>query len=100
MLQFFPTVEGYVDAANKSNSGKPFEYVYNYTDHLGNIRLSYRVDKTGGLSILQENDYYPFGMKHVKMSFQQENLFTKNNYKYNDFQEQSVCFDRRNLAKR
>ena len=34
MLQFFPTVEGYVDAANESNSGKPFEYVYNYTDHL------------------------------------------------------------------
>ena len=36
MLQFFPTVEGYVDTANESNSGKPFEYVYNYTDHLTN----------------------------------------------------------------
>jgi len=37
-LQFFPTAEGYVKyTLGVSN---PFDYVFNYTDHLGNIRLS------------------------------------------------------------
>jgi RHS repeat-associated protein len=37
--------------------------VYNYTDHLGNIRLSYTQSGTE-LKILEENHYYPFGLKH------------------------------------
>ena len=36
-LQLFPTAEGYV---NVTDGGK-FNYVYNYSDHLGNVRLSY-----------------------------------------------------------
>lgn len=60
-LQFFPTAEGYV---NVTDGGK-FNYVYNYTDHLGNVRLSYAYnDATSELSILEENHYYPFGLKH------------------------------------
>ncbi|MFL1013669.1 RHS repeat-associated core domain-containing protein, partial [Flavisericum labens] len=50
-------------------------YAYQYRDHLGNIRLSYMdingdnlVDGTGSTSyndeILEENNYYPFGLKH------------------------------------
>jgi RHS repeat-associated protein len=43
--------------------------VYNYKDHLGNIRISYTFDTaTSSLRILEENNYYPFGLKH------QENL--------------------------
>ncbi|WP_410497578.1 RHS repeat-associated core domain-containing protein [Chryseobacterium sp. Tr-659] len=35
----------------------------NYTDHLGNTRLSYA--KNGaGTEIIEENNYYPFGLKH------------------------------------
>ncbi|UMY66009.1 MULTISPECIES: RHS repeat-associated core domain-containing protein [unclassified Flavobacterium] len=42
-----------------------FNYVYNYTDHLGNNRLSYTWDKsTQALTIMEENNYYPFGLKH------------------------------------
>src|SRR5690606_1239455 len=42
-----------------------FNYVYNYTDHLGNIRLSYTKDHVSNeLDILEENKYYPFGLKH------------------------------------
>ncbi|MFA7448537.1 MAG: RHS repeat-associated core domain-containing protein [Weeksellaceae bacterium] len=42
-----------------------FNYVFNYTDHLGNVRLSYTKDpQTGTLEILDENHYYPFGLKH------------------------------------
>lgn len=71
VLQFFPTAEGYVSAttAGISVDGLPssyvYNYVYNYTDHLGNIRLSYTKDPvTNQLKILEENNYYPFGLKH------------------------------------
>lgn len=58
-LQFLPTAEGYYDFANS-------RYVYNYTDHLGNVRVSYfRNSVTGSAQVLEENNYYPFGLKHT-----------------------------------
>ncbi|WP_264536422.1 DUF6443 domain-containing protein [Flavobacterium sp. N1736] len=53
-LKFFSQPEGYV----AYNSGT-FDYIYQYKDHLGNVRLSY--DKN--LAIQEENNYYPFGLK-------------------------------------
>jgi RHS repeat-associated protein len=59
-LQYFPTTEGYV----QQKDGRYF-YVYHYTDHLGNIRLSYTLDpETQMIKIMEENHYYPFGLKH------------------------------------
>ena len=70
-LEFFPHAEGYVkDVTGERSNGSPsttgvFRYIYNYTDHLGNIRLSYTKDPaTNVLTILEENNYYPFGLKH------------------------------------
>ncbi len=65
VLQFFPHTEGYVNVTD--NNGIPnYNYVFNYTDHLGNIRLSYGVDpQTNVLKIIEENHYYPFGLKHT-----------------------------------
>jgi RHS repeat-associated protein len=67
-LQFVHTAEGYAKhTANPSNPSAygAFDYVYNYTDHLGNIRLSYVLDPSGeGLKVMEENHYYPFGLKH------------------------------------
>lgn len=61
VLQFFPTAEGYVNAA-----GGSYNYVFNYTDHLGNVRLSYSKDPLNGqLKILEQSHYYPYGMKHA-----------------------------------
>jgi RHS repeat-associated protein len=95
-------VEGYV---NVSDGGK-FNYVYNYTDHLGNIRVSYTLNPADGqLKILEENHYYPFGLKHSnynvdKVDFvKDETGFfvilksverNKNQYKYNgkEFQDE------------
>ena len=64
-LQFFNHPEGYVkyDAALEN-----FDYVYQYKDHLGNVRLSYADSDGDGIidassEIIEENAYYPFGMK-------------------------------------
>ncbi|MCX2681773.1 hypothetical protein OOZ15_17600 [Galbibacter sp. EGI 63066] len=63
ILQFFSHAEGYVDA-----EGGGYDYVYQYKDHLGNIRLSYMdANNNGGITadeIIEESNYYPFGLKH------------------------------------
>ena len=63
-LKHFPHAEGYVNSIDDR-----FKYVYNYTDHLGNIRLSYS-DADGNNTveqneIIEESHYYPFGLKHT-----------------------------------
>src|SRR5690606_30976062 len=102
ILQFFPTAEGYVAATQSGELLNPYiyNYVYNYTDHLGNIRLSYTKDPVSGdLEIMEENHYYPFGLKHsvyadpkqmYKLDEEDENLArptfvfeTEYHYKYN-----------------
>lgn len=75
-LQFFPHPEGYVNIIDYKGI-KGFNYVYNYTDHLGNIRLSYGYDPaTENIKIIEENHYYPFGLKHTNYNSDQL-LFVK-----------------------
>ncbi|WP_411032372.1 DUF6443 domain-containing protein [Spongiimicrobium sp. 3-5] len=64
-LEFFGHPEGYV--APDGSGG--YDYVYNYTDNVGNIRLSYtdangdgNIDSSN--EIIKENNFYPFGLKH------------------------------------
>ncbi|UUC44157.1 DUF6443 domain-containing protein [Flavobacterium cerinum] len=67
-LKYFSNEEGYVSV----NSGTFFNYVYNYKDHLGNVRLSWTwEDKSGSLRIIDENHYYPFGLKHTAYNTQE-----------------------------
>jgi RHS repeat-associated protein len=94
-LRIIPTSEGYYDALLN-------RYVYNFTDHLGNVRLSYTDISGDGIiqprrynassctkwfciddwkpgEIVEVNNYYPFGMLH-------DYTTTKQNpyqYKYN-----------------
>ncbi|SNY94785.1 hypothetical protein [Flagellimonas pacifica] len=58
-LQFFNTPEGYTTP--DGNGG--YDYIYQYKDHLGNVRLSY-MDDNGTLEIVEESNYYPFGLEH------------------------------------
>src|SRR5690606_28679309 len=63
-LQFFFQPEGYVKKDENS-----YLYVFQYKDHLGNVRLSYAdINNNGSIEpaseILEENNYYPFGLKH------------------------------------
>ncbi len=57
VIKFVPTAEGYFDFTKNL-------YIYNYADHLGNTRLSYTKNSAGVLEILEESNYYPFGLKH------------------------------------
>ncbi|SEP23491.1 RHS repeat-associated core domain-containing protein [Flavobacterium sp. CF108] len=72
VLKFFPTAEGYVEPVSGS-----YKYVYQYKDHLGNIRLSY--DKT--LAIKEESNFYPFGLKQE--GYNNVKTGVENKYKYN-----------------
>jgi len=67
-LQFFNHPEGYTTPKNVSDYSLGFEYVYQYKDHLGNIRLSYAdSDNSGSITtseIISEKNYYPFGLRH------------------------------------
>ena len=73
-LKFFNHTEGYVDASDWGN-GAPGasevakDYVYQFKDHLGNVRLTYQDKNNSGIvsqwsEIVSENNYYPFGLQH------------------------------------
>ncbi len=62
-LQFFNHAEGYVEP----NGSGGYDHIYQYKDHLGNIRLSYKdvsATPTPSLEIQAEKNYYPFGLEH------------------------------------
>jgi len=87
-LQFFNTAEGYVEPINASDYNQGFSYVYQYKDHLGNIRLSYKnisLTSTPSLQLVEENNYYPFGLEHK--GYNNVVNGTENNYKTYQGQE-------------
>ncbi|WP_132066222.1 DUF6443 domain-containing protein, partial [Aquimarina spinulae] len=61
-LEFFNHSEGIVE-----HEADGYKYVYQYRDHLQNVRLSYKdANKDGVITqdeIVQEKNYYPFGLK-------------------------------------
>ncbi|KZS38241.1 hypothetical protein AWE51_19590 [Aquimarina aggregata] len=84
-LQYLSTSEGYAEP-NNSNG---FDYVYQYVDHLGNIRLSYKdADGNGSIStseIVEEKNYYPFGLQ--MKGFNNTLRGRSHNYGYNGKEE-------------
>lgn len=79
-LQMLPHPEGYIspvysDRPREENTGATlplfstgYQYAYNYTDHLGNIRLTYADSDGDGevqasTEIISEKHYYPFGLQ-------------------------------------
>ncbi len=56
---FFPTTEGFYDYDN-------FRYIYQYKDHLGNVRVNYiKNPDDGSAEVISSNDYYPFGLNFI-----------------------------------
>lgn len=73
-MNFVSTAEGFYSYVEN-------RYIYQYSDHLGNARLSYAKKLDGSLEITDKNDYYPFGLNHIGGS---KSLFGGyQNYKYN-----------------
>lgn len=65
VLKFFSQPEGYLEP----NGSGGYDYIYQYKDHLGNVRLSYSDTNNNGTieastEILDEKNYYPFGGEH------------------------------------
>ena len=84
-LKFVNHAEGYLEEGRNG-----WRYVYQYKDHLGNIRLSYSDLDGNGLidsssEILEENNYYPFGLEHK--GYNNVVNGTENNYKTYQGQE-------------
>ena len=80
-LQFLPTAEGYVEPV-----GSSYKYVFQYKDHLGNVRLSYKdvsTTSTPSLQIVTENNYYPFGLIQKGYNYVFNSTNPALNYKYN-----------------
>lgn len=69
MLSVFKTAEGYVANTPIERRGEIIGYAKSYvfcaTDHLGNIRTRYS-ESSGNPSLIGEDNYYPFGLKHEK----------------------------------
>ena len=99
-LEFFNHPEGYVEPED----GGSFSYIYQLKDHLGNIRISFAdkdrdghidvlrnntdQDGDGDLAqeILQEKNYYPFGLKHK--GYNQTITGREHNYGFGGKEEQ------------
>jgi RHS repeat-associated protein len=79
---FFPQPEGF---CIKESSGN-YSYIYQYKDHLGNVRLSYKdADGNGAISqaeIQEQSNYYAFGLQH-KGYLNATTGGNVNKYKYN-----------------
>ncbi|WP_025741031.1 DUF6443 domain-containing protein [Aquimarina pacifica] len=89
VLEFFNQPEGYIEPVIVSSNEaiSSFNYVYQYKDHLGNIRISYKdADGNGSITaseIVEEKNYYPFGLQHKGYN----NTIVGRDYEYG-FQEQ------------
>ena len=56
---------------------KGLHYIYQLTDHLGNVRATLRLNKSNELTVVGATDYYPFGM-----SMPGRSLTGSENYRY------------------
>jgi RHS repeat-associated protein len=73
-MEYFTTSEGYYNITGNSSGNITGDYVFQYKDHLGNVRLSYTDRNNDGdldvttdpnnNELIEEDNYYPFGLKH------------------------------------
>ncbi|RTZ46709.1 hypothetical protein EJ377_22290 [Chryseobacterium arthrosphaerae] len=57
-LDFVATSEGFYSFTEN-------RYIYQYRDHLGNVRVSFTRNSEGAPQITDTNNYYPFGLSHM-----------------------------------
>jgi RHS repeat-associated protein len=85
ILKFFSTSEGYYDYVNN-------RYIYHYNDHLGNVRISFAREGNTAV-IVQQNDYYAFGLKHGGPSVDLSGVNYKYQYNGKEMQDELGMYD-------
>jgi len=75
-LDFVPTSEGFYSFTEN-------RYIYQYRDHLGNVRISFAKNSTGTIDITDTNNYYPFGLNHIDGQISKGKFGSYQSYKYN-----------------
>ncbi|ROI05196.1 RHS repeat-associated core domain-containing protein [Chryseobacterium sp. G0240] len=83
ILDFVPTTEGFYSFSEN-------RYIYQYKDHLGNVRITYSKNSDGILEIRDTNNYYPFGLNHIGGI--KGNIGSYLSYKYNGKELQESGF--------
>ncbi|MEE1947241.1 DUF6443 domain-containing protein [Pedobacter sp. KR3-3] len=75
------------EAGTAQNNGGTYTYHYNLTDNLGNVRYTFDI-YSGAVRKLQEDNYYPFGLRRVASA-------GNNKYLYNgkELQEELEQYD-------
>jgi len=78
-LELIHTPEGYVEPLDNG-----YRYIYRLQDHLGNTRVSFAKDTaTGSTTLIETNDYYPFGLEHGKQTSVYSSSNLGQRYKFN-----------------
>ena len=85
LLKFFSTSEGYFDYQNN-------RYIYHYNDHLGNVRISFAREGNTAV-IVEQNDYYAFGLKHNGPAFDPTGVNYKYQYNGKEMQDELGMYD-------
>jgi len=78
-----------------TNAAPVFKYEYNLKDHLGNNRVTFLGKNLGGgaVEVLQQTNYYPFGMIMTQSSNNNITNYNKNKYLYNGKELQDDRFN-------
>ncbi|MFA9391538.1 MAG: N-acetylmuramoyl-L-alanine amidase [Prolixibacteraceae bacterium] len=80
-LDYIITPEG--RAVNTGTTANPvWEWEYNLTDHLGNVRVVLKGDNPNTAMVVQENHYYPFGMLMADIGAIGDNPYLYNGKEY------------------
>ncbi|MFZ4928945.1 RHS repeat domain-containing protein [Chryseobacterium sp. Mn2064] len=66
--------------------------MYQYKDHLGNIRVSFAKDSNGTLEITDTHNYYAFGLNHISGGLSNSYFGGYHSYKYNGKELQETGF--------
>ena len=88
VIDFIQTEEGIA-----LNSGGSYSYRYNLSDHLGNVRATFKVNGSA-IEVLQRDDYYAFGLrKSVNNDIGAVSLQNKYLYNGKELQEELGQYD-------
>lgn len=71
-FEYIQTSEGRITKPTGS-----YVYEYHIKDHLGNTRAAYYTSG-GDVKVIQINDYYPFGMRHMPIAEENDNMYLYN----------------------